>query len=76
MDNFITRFFDKSKIQKIKNKWGKESKQKRNFKQISGLFSELKKYEEIDFFIDDQTFEDLNMKDIFSKIDRTNTTVG
>ncbi|AWZ49489.1 DNA mismatch repair protein MutS [Clostridiaceae bacterium 14S0207] len=76
MDNFITRFFDKSKIQKIKNKWGKENKQKRNFKQISGLFSKLKKYEEIDFFIDDQTFEDLNMKDIFSKIDRTNTTVG
>lgn len=61
---------------KLKKLWRKENKVQRNFKNIRSLFDILKKNDKLDFYLDDQTFQDLNMEDVFCKVDRTHTTVG
>lgn len=76
MDNFITRIRDNKRKEKIRSLWRKENTEKRNFKNIRGLFDQLMKNKELNSYIDDQTFEDLNMEDVFCKLDRNYTTVG
>lgn len=61
---------------KIKKLWRKENKVPRNFKNIRSLFDILKENNKLDFYLDDETFQDLNMEDVFCKVDRTHTTVG
>jgi DNA mismatch repair ATPase MutS len=59
----------------IRHNWNKADKRRRNFESIRALFDYLKK-ENRDFYIDDQTWQDLNMNDIFSVIDRTYSSQG
>ena len=58
--------------------WGEEKKYERKFDLISSYFIYSKKNHEIKKTnnIDDQTWSDLNMNDIYEKIDRTITTPG
>lgn len=56
----------------VRENWGKSIKKKRNFIHISELFSRSPG----EFSLDAQTWEDMNMDDIYSMLDRTYTTPG
>jgi len=57
----------------IKNDLYSTQNKKRNFKSIRKLYDLSYKGE---YTIDEQTFEDLNMNEVFTRIDRTYSTVG
>ncbi|NLK42955.1 MAG: DNA mismatch repair protein MutS [Tissierellia bacterium] len=61
---------------KIKELWGKDHKEKRDFKNIKKLFEFQRGIEGDRFYIDDITWEDLNMDSVFSKIDHTKSLPG
>ncbi len=61
---------------RIKEQWGKEHIEKREFKNIEKLFHYLLEKEKKDFIIDDITWKDLNMDSVFSKIDHTKSMPG
>ena len=58
--------------------WGEEIVRERKFEAIGIYFSYIKKSKEShsSHIIDNQTWSDLNMDEVFSKIDRTITTPG
>lgn len=59
------------------DEWGKPLKWKRNFKHIRKVFDYIiEKDDDYSFYIDDQTWNDLTMNEIFSIIDRTLTSPG
>jgi hypothetical protein len=60
----------------IKKQWGKPEKRKRNFKEISFLFKKISEENKTKFYIDDQTWNDLTMDDIYSLLDRTLSNSG
>lgn len=62
------------RISQLRNQWGNEVSKKRNFEHIRKLFDILKNEEE--FYIDEQTWLDLDMDKVFLKLDRTLSTVG
>ncbi|MFC1565097.1 hypothetical protein ACFL6G_09185 [candidate division KSB1 bacterium] len=62
-------------LEEIREQWGLEIDRKRNSDLISVFFrKEAEKSQE--YLVDDKTWYDLNMDEIFSKIDRTATPVG
>ena len=57
----------------MKNDFGEERKKKRNFKYIRTYFD----MEEHDgYTLDDQTWDDFNMDEVFEKVDRTYSSAG
>ncbi len=62
------------RLDEAKQNWGKEIKKERDFSVVTDFFNKMKKNEE--FYIDDRTWQDLNMDAIYEKIDRTQTIVG
>lgn len=73
------KFKNIQRINFIRNNWGKEVKRKRNFDKISKYFNAItcnEKDEGKYFKIDDQTWNDLNMEEIYKLIDRTHSTPG
>lgn len=57
--------------------WGKQVKGKRNFKHIRKVFDNIiEKDDDYSFYIDDQTWNDLTMDELFSVMDRTLTSPG
>lgn len=81
---FITGYFyRRSKrieaIIKLKNQWPYNDVEKRNFKIIRAFFEEFKpeKFKEKDYYlIDNQSASDLDIEDVFSKVDVSITTAG
>lgn len=63
-------------VEESRKNWSKEKKSKRDMKLISGFYKSIPHDEEDKFYIDDQTWNDLTMDDIYAKIDRTITTPG
>lgn len=59
----------------FKEHWGNFEKRKRNFKSTQKFFA-LTRKEDDNFSIDDQTWSDLNMDELFQLIDRTITSPG
>lgn len=59
----------------FKEHWGNFQKRKRNFKSTQKFF-ELTRKEDDNFSIDDQTWSDLNMDELFQLVDRTVTSPG
>lgn len=59
----------------FKEHWGNFEKRKRNFKSTQKFF-ELTRKEDENFSIDNQTWGDLNMDEVFQLIDRTVTSPG
>lgn len=57
----------------FKRDFGSENRKKRNFKSIRTYFD---MYEKGKYTIDDQTWDDFNMNEVFTKVDRTNSSVG
>lgn len=63
--------------EKIINNWGKKRKQNYKEKEIDSISSYFKNTKDSKvFFIDDITWNDLNMNDIFSTINNTQSSVG
>ncbi|MHC6180764.1 MutS-related protein [Clostridium sp. JNZ X4-2] len=64
---------------KIEEQWGKKSDKKYDREQIddiAGYFKNIKLYEKDSFFIDEITWNDLEMDEIFKDIDTTFSTPG
>jgi len=81
----LVTFYLYTKYRKIKTinrvkrfNWGEEIFRERKFETIGIYFSYIKKNKKSDssHIIDNQTWSDLNMDEVFSKIDRTITTPG
>ncbi|SMC26248.1 MutS domain III [Clostridium acidisoli DSM 12555] len=60
----------------FKKEWGKSLDRKRNFNNIRSLFDYISGENSNEFHIDDQTWSDLTMNEIYTKIDRTITSIG
>lgn len=63
-------------INEVKTQWGKEHKEKREFVHIEKMYRFLNERGDQDFNIDDTTWTDLNMNEVFSKIDHTKSLPG
>jgi len=63
------------KLKQIQEQWGKVTSRKRNFDDIGHYFHSNKTGED-KTHIDDSTWNDLNMNELFSLIDRTITSPG
>jgi DNA mismatch repair ATPase MutS len=63
-------------LYQVKSGWGIDDDRKRNFKDIKKLHEFIVLQEKEEFFIDNQTWEDLAMDKVFEKLDRTLSTPG
>ncbi len=75
------RIYQKSTLQKLltqlRDDWGKEKETKRNFSEIERFYRySTANYDDPEVSIDDQTWFDLNMNDLYSKLERTLTNPG
>lgn len=61
---------------KFKNEWGEKVDRKRNFKNIRLTFDYIEDETNDEFCIDDQTWSDLTMNEIYTVMDRTITSPG
>lgn len=64
-------------LRQIREEWGKKKDRKRNFPEIESFY----RYSSLDganseIFLDDQTWSDLNMNELYTHIDRTMTNPG
>lgn len=64
------------KLESLREQWGKVQERKRDFKIIDRVFKHKKKGMMEEFYIDDLTWDDLNMEQIYGLLDRTLTTPG
>jgi len=76
-----TRIYQKSALQKLlaqlREDWGKEKEKDRNFSEIESFYRySAARPNGNDISIDDQTWSDLNMNDLYSRIDRTLSNPG
>lgn len=60
----------------VKTSWGKPIERKRKFDDIKKLHDFLRQEEKEEFFIDNQTCEDLSLHKVFEKLDRTLSVPG
>ena len=64
-------------VQKIRNEWGqKQLEKERKLEIIRSLFDFSSTHEENKVYIDDQTWKDLNLDQLYARIDRTLTDPG
>ncbi len=75
------RIYQKNILQKLvcqlREDWGKEKIKKRNFSEIESFYRyATSRRGDNDISIDEQTWTDLNMDDLYSKIERTMTNPG
>ncbi|MEK6266605.1 MAG: MutS family DNA mismatch repair protein [Clostridium sp.] len=63
-------------LQQIRENYGKENKRDRKFEDIKLLFDVLKYKSPGEIYVDDQTYLDLNMEEVFEKMDRTLSSPG
>jgi DNA mismatch repair ATPase MutS len=73
---FRRKMLDYRALYHIKNGWGKVSERKRKFEDIRKLHDFLKAEEKEEFYIDNQTWQDLTMDKVFEVIDRTFSAPG
>ena len=59
----------------IRDKWGQAEIRKRDFKSIA-LFHQSNDVDDTKALVDDKTWDDLNMNDIYVLLDRTITNLG
>jgi len=75
------RIYQKSTLEKLfaqlREDWGKEKEKERNFSEIESFYRySTTKSGDSEILIDDQTWSDLNMDDLYSRMDRTLTNPG
>ena len=74
--NIIQRVWNAKALREIRAKWGKKENRKRKFDNMKELFSYVKEDNPEEFFINDQTWQDLNMDELFKELDKTLSTPG
>lgn len=62
--------------EKIREKWATDHKEKRDFTSIKKFYNFLKAKDYKSFSIDDMTWDDLNMDQVFKKLDHTESLPG
>jgi DNA mismatch repair ATPase MutS len=75
------KIYQKNNLQKLlsqlREDWSKEKEKDRNFSEIESFYRySTVESDENDISLDDQTWSDLNMYDLYSKIERTLTNPG
>lgn len=77
---FAFRLDHKKKLIKalriLREEWGKNKERKRDLKEIGELFRYMALDNDHRFYIDDQTWDDLGMDEIYTIMDRTHSTPG
>ncbi len=83
---FVPYFVQKSKRRRktkmfISNLWGKEDRSNleqkiKDFEPVAGYFNNIKKNNDTDFYIDDITWNDLNMDVVYNRINHTMSVCG
>ncbi|MBC8060317.1 MAG: DNA mismatch repair protein MutS [Clostridiaceae bacterium] len=74
---YFRRGFKKAKcLNFIKREWGTKQKRKRNFKTISEFHKLVSELDRSKFYIDDQTWQDLTMDEVYEILDRTLSKTG
>lgn len=73
--NSIIKLKEESLRIKISYEWGIEKSKKRSFSDLKEFYS-LYRTEQTDLEVDDQTWSDLNLDDVYTVIDRTYTSPG
>lgn len=71
--------FNKKLIEKIKSQWGQKPSKKYkdgDMKAIAGYYDNIRENEQGSFFIDDITWNDLDMDTIYKRLNNTQSTVG
>lgn len=63
-------------LRRLREEWGKEKERKRDLKEIGELFRYISKDNTHGFYIDDQSWDDLDMDKIYTIMDRTCSTPG
>jgi len=63
-------------LKQVRENYGKENKRERKFEDIKLLFDVLKYKNSEEIYVDDQTYLDLNMDEVFGKLDRTLCSPG
>lgn len=74
--NIIQSIWNRKALAAIRDKWGKKVHRKRKFKDMKELFNCVKEDKPDEFYINDQTWQDLNMDELFKELDRTLSTPG
>ena len=64
------------KLQEVRENYGKENIRERKFEDIRLLFDVLKYKDPEEIYVDDQTYLDLNMDQVYEKVDRTLSSPG
>ncbi|MBW9144942.1 MutS family DNA mismatch repair protein [Clostridium sp. CM027] len=64
------------KLKQVRENYGVENKRERKFEDIKLLFDVLKYKNPQEIYVDDQTYLDLNMNQVFEKVDRTLSSPG
>ena len=60
----------------LKNQWGKKRDKDRDFDKIPSFFYYNLKRDNTKYFVDENTFNDLNLESLFSLIDHTQSKIG
>lgn len=64
-------------LTQLRDDWGKEKEKDRNFSEIESFYRySTVHHDDYDISVDDQSWSDLNMNDLFCKIERTLTNPG
>lgn len=74
--NIIKSILNRKALAEIRGKWGKKENRKRKFENMKELFNYVKEEKPDEFYINDQTWQDLNMDEMFKELDKTLTTPG
>ncbi len=67
---------DRERRRSVEEGWGRPLRRKRDLQGLSKAYEKIGGLWENSFAIDDRTWEDLNMDDVFGKLDRTLTAAG
>ncbi len=70
----MTKFYRKSVLRRVKETWGKEEKQEIPFRNLEENFVSMLKKE--DWMLDDQAWNDLEMNQVFQRLNRTYSGPG
>ncbi|WP_461206293.1 MutS-related protein [Clostridium sp. DL1XJH146] len=68
--------FKKKNLLEIRKDWGHEIQRKRKIEKSKKFFNKLIKYYKPEYYVDNQTSKDIDLDNIYKKIDRTYSSAG
>jgi len=74
--NIIQNLLNRKALRETRAKWGMKDNRKRDFDNMKDLFNYVKEEKPNEFYINNQTWQDLNMDEVFKELDKTLSTPG